>query len=114
MPYRNRADVLACKRRFYVRHYVRERERIDVSKRKLEDWFDSFKATQHCSLCPETHPACLDFHHRDPVTKEFDISQAVHRRRMSATRILKEIDKCDVVCANCQRKAHWKAKDVAA
>ena len=58
-----------------------------------------------CIRCGETHPACLDFHHRDgKTTKEGNIAEI---RRFSYARIYAEIAKCDVLCANCHRKHHW-------
>ena len=56
-----------------------------------------------CAKCGENDPSCLDFHHRDPDTKEGDIGKI---RRYSMKRLLAEIAKCDVLCANCHRKHH--------
>ncbi len=57
-----------------------------------------------CSRCEESDLACLDFHHRDGgETKEGHIG---YIRRFSIERILAEIAKCDVLCANCHRKHH--------
>lgn len=65
-------------------------------------WLKEYKKTLKCSRCPENHPRCLDFHHRDPSEKEQVISEAV--RNFSLVRLKKEIDKCDVLCSNCHRK----------
>lgn len=46
-------------------------------------------------------PYVLDFDHRDPSTKKFNI--AMHVRQVSRQRLLAEIEKCDIVCANCHR-----------
>jgi hypothetical protein len=44
----------------------------------------------------------LDFDHRDPQEKEFCISSALSTvPRLK--RLRKEIDKCDILCANCHR-----------
>lgn len=59
-----------------------------------------------CMLCGETHPACLDFHHRDPSAKEGTIARLV-AKNVKLDRVKAEIEKCDVVCANCHRKLHW-------
>jgi len=56
-----------------------------------------------CRICGEKDPACLDFHHRDPTTKEGHIGEF---RRFGAARLPAEIAKCDVLCANCHRKFH--------
>ena len=46
----------------------------------------------------------LEFHHREPTQKEFSISRKGHCR--SWERINKEIQKCDLLCANCHRELH--------
>lgn len=46
--------------------------------------------------------AALDFHHRDSGTKEFAISAF----RGSWTNLLAEVEKCDLLCANCHRVRH--------
>ncbi len=56
-----------------------------------------------CARCPEKDLACLDFHHRDRSDKLGHLGVV---RRFSKARILAEIAKCDVLCANCHRKHH--------
>ena len=73
-------------------------------------WFDEYKSTLKCKECPENNPACLDFHHRDPSKKEVTLGDAV-RMGWSKERTLKEIEKCDVLCANCHRKLHYNEKN---
>ena len=49
--------------------------------------------------------AALDFHHRDPQTKNFQIDL----RSFSNTNLdtlKEELDKCDLLCANCHREIH--------
>jgi hypothetical protein len=46
------------------------------------------------------HPYQMDFDHRDPLTKEFNLT-AGHAMLMSRPRLLAEVAKCDIVCANC-------------
>lgn len=62
-----------------------------------------YKASHGCS-CGEDHPACLDFHHMDS-DKEVNVSDAI-RCGWSINRLMKEIQKCIVMCANCHRKLH--------
>jgi hypothetical protein len=59
--------------------------------------------TDGCSRCDEDHPAALDFHHIDPATKSFNLNRA---GRHSDAKVLEEIAKCIVLCANCHRKEH--------
>jgi DNA-directed RNA polymerase subunit RPC12/RpoP len=43
----------------------------------------------------------LEFHHRDPTEKDPKWS-----RGWNITRLRKELDKCDLLCANCHREVH--------
>jgi Fe-S oxidoreductase len=73
-------------------------------REKLRQWFNDLKATLSCQYCGETCPQALDFHHRDPATKRFNLSAQLES--FSRKSIEAEIAKCDVVCANCHRKLH--------
>jgi hypothetical protein len=46
--------------------------------------------------------AALEFHHRDPSTKLFGISDGGQTR--SWNRVKVELDKCGLLCANCHRE----------
>ena len=72
-------------------------------------WFAQLKKNLCCSRCPENHPACLIFHHRDPQNKLTEVSVMV-RKGCSLDNIIKEIEKCDVLCANCHAKEHFNNK----
>lgn len=58
-----------------------------------------------CMDCGQSfHPWQMQFDHRDPSQKKFNIATAVHwtyQARYSKEAILEEIAKCDLVCANC-------------
>lgn len=61
-----------------------------------------YLSTHPCVDCGESDPIVLEFDHRDPSKKSFTIgSQARHKGRDS---LMKEIEKCDVRCANCHRR----------
>jgi hypothetical protein len=58
-----------------------------------------------CTNCGfEGCPAVFDFHHRDPSEKEQGVGKLFSR---SWSRIKEEIDKCNLLCANCHREEHW-------
>lgn len=46
----------------------------------------------------------MHFHHRDPATKIFKISEGAYRQ--SRAKILAEIEKCDLLCGDCHRAEH--------
>ena len=57
--------------------------------------------TAPCIDCGGKFPAvCMDFDHI--ADKEFNIGDA-RANGSSLTRVLKEIEKCELVCANCHR-----------
>lgn len=49
----------------------------------------------------------LEFHHLDPNSKEFGISEKGYTRSWKA--IKKELDNCQLLCANCHREVHAKS-----
>lgn len=55
-----------------------------------------------CGL--EGSPWVFDFHHRDPSQKEWSWG---NKRTSSWTTLKEEIDKCDLLCANCHRTRHY-------
>ena len=64
-----------------------------------------------CEICGFEYngenAACFDFHHENPEEKEYNSSTAIRLRREKA---LKELEKCQLVCANCHRLIHYKTK----
>lgn len=72
---------------------------------KRKKLFKEYKKTLKCQRCGENHIACLDFHHKNPAEKDFQIG--VGYCSNSIKRIKEEIAKCDVLCANCHKKLHY-------
>ena len=76
-------------------------------------WIDrKFKAVEllggKCSICG--YNKCLDaleFHHLDPSKKEFAFNKM---RLISWPRMIKELKKCILLCANCHRETHYQEK----
>lgn len=57
-----------------------------------------------CSFCGYNKCiASLDFHHTDPKEKGFPLNKMY---RHSKEEIIKELDKCILLCANCHRELH--------
>lgn len=95
------------RRNWYARNQKAAKVAVRQRKREIRSWFEEYKSRLKCERCDEAHPACLEFHHREPDEKEIVISKALDWG-WSVERILSEIAKCDVLCANCHRKQHWK------
>ncbi len=61
-----------------------------------------------CSDCGIVYPTCvMDFDHKDRSEK---INSVSHMLRDPLDCIMKEISKCDIVCANCHRIRTYKYK----
>jgi len=88
-------------REVYAERQRRKREEIRayVAKVKVE--------RGGCQECGEMHIGALDFHHRNSNEKEIGPTD-FSRDKWSYKRIDQEIAKCDVLCATCHRKLHWK------
>ena len=100
-----------CHALYRREHYIKNRaeiiQRIAERQEELYQFILGYKVSHGCIICGESHPACLDFHHRDPSVKEINVTKAVERG-WCVERIMREIEKCDVICSNCHRKLHWK------
>jgi hypothetical protein len=86
--------------------------RSDQSKARrqlLQVWLDGFRAASKCERCGLNHAAALDFHHRDPIEKDIDVTKAI-RNRWSLERMKAEIAKCSVLCASCHRIVHYEIR----
>ena len=57
-----------------------------------------------CKKCGEKRSYVLDFHHINPQEKSATINHLI--KSGSEQTLLTEIDKCDVLCANCHREFH--------
>jgi len=62
-----------------------------------------------CVRCGyDKSPEVLEFHHKAPTKKDFNISSKGHCR--SWERVSEEIKKCVLLCANCHREIHIEMK----
>lgn len=103
------------KRKEYQRVWKRAHPRTKSSHRKSRAdryvWYHSIKAGLVCILCGEPHPACLQFHHRIPAEKKYDVAAMINAL-YAKKRVLEEMAKCDVLCANCHSKMHYRGPDI--
>lgn len=63
-----------------------------------------------CTCCGEKDLRVLCFHHRNPEEKVMNIS-VMQSKLYSMDRLLAEIAKCDVLCANCHSKVTYDASN---
>ncbi len=104
MPYKDKEKRLECRRKWYAENKDSEKAHVIKRKNEIRKWFQEYKKSLKCSKCGEDHPATIDFHHRIG-NKENGISKMVGDG-YSIERIKEELEKCEVLCANCHRKVH--------
>jgi len=97
-------EELSPYQRYYYKNREEERQRTKERTKELKKWFKEYKKNFECKNCDEDHPACLDFHHTGE--KDSGVTELVSRKNTSKKRIKEEIEKCEVLCANCHRKLH--------
>lgn len=110
MPYKEitperRVKLRENYKRYYDAHPEFHLARRKASQKSNADYIDSFKVV--CKDCGNTDARVLDFHHKDESTKVFTLAS----RRVAGyakDKIKQEIDKCEVLCANCHRIHHWE------
>jgi hypothetical protein len=106
--YWNHHEEQKRKQKEYWELHREERNTYQRNKlKKISLWLMEYKSHLKCELCPESHPATLDFHHKNPKEKDVNIARLVSDRK-SIDYIKSEIDKCRVLCSNCHRKLHWE------
>lgn len=88
---------------WYARNKTAHIKNVADGKKEARQWFRNYKQTLTCSRCPESNPVCLDFHHKH--SKDNNVATMVSQGA-SIGKLIKEIAKCEVVCANCHRKIH--------
>lgn len=106
MPYKNKVQQKEAQRR----HYLTNKQKYAASRSKNKSaraaWVQEIKSKLQCKSCGFKDWRCLDFHHRNPSEKFKGICLMV-RDGYSEDAILAEINKCDVLCANCHNEHHY-------
>lgn len=99
MPYKDKTKLAASRLKGTKKSADRRRAALD-----------SIKLAAGCAECGYRKvAAALDFHHPDPDSKEFSPGNAVARYGMD--RILREVEKCIVLCCRCHRELHDAEND---
>ena len=116
MPWKDKSKYKSEAYREYMRNYQRswhQKNKVQRLAHALERkeymraFYNQLKENLECAYCGENHPATLQFHHRDPQKKDFNLSAAV-RDGYGVGRIKREVAKCTVLCANCHAKLHYE------
>lgn len=95
-------------KKWYMSIPENRRKAFDTENRRINKFIKSLKSP--CIVCGESEPVCIDFHHIDPATKEFDVTL---KRTRAKAKILAEAAKCVCLCSNCHRKFHAGLLDIS-
>jgi hypothetical protein len=97
----------AASKLYYQRDSASYKARAKAGRKRARqrnrERLHEFLRANSCADCGISDFAVLEFDHRDSNAKLYDISYLA-RRGNSWAATLREIAKCDVVCANCHRK----------
>jgi len=85
------------RREYLIKAVAKRRKEI---RRKAVEYLGGKCSKCEYNKCIEA----LEFHHKNPTEKDFNISKKGHCR--SLARVKSEIEKCDLLCANCHREIH--------
>ncbi len=101
------SQCVECQKEYRRKHYQLNKQKyIDKAKfwsDKFSVWWREYKEQFVCDRCGESDSVCIDFHHIND-DKDMGVAQLVAHGNKK--RILKELDKCIPLCANCHRKEH--------
>lgn len=78
---------------------------------KAKDYLDALNVDAQCAVCGEADPIVLDWHHKDPAEKLFNISNSW--RSYGLEKVASEVAKCVRLCCNCHRRAQAGIIDVS-
>jgi len=84
---------------------TQRREWVRVKKKVVSEKIYEHLGYDGCVVCGNTDQRVHCFHHRKPQDKDFEISQHL-RKNHNLDKILREVDKCDLMCRNCHAIIH--------
>jgi hypothetical protein len=88
-----------CRQCEVIRVNAHRRQRARQTRKIVFDYLREHP----CVDCGEVDIAVLEFDHRDRATKELPVA-ALIVQGYKLERVMAEIEKCDVRCANCHRR----------
>jgi hypothetical protein len=101
MSYKDPEKQKQAQHESYLRHRQKVIESSALSRQKRIQKLNQLKQDPCVDCNNKFPPYVMDFHHRDSSEKLMSVANAM--LRWGWDRILKEIEKCDLVCANCHR-----------
>ena len=92
--------------KWYSKKENREKQIKGIKERskKNQQWLNTYKKDKKCEICGQSHISTLDFHHKNPNKKEDNVVAYINC--YSIQRLQEEINKCEILCANCHIIKH--------
>jgi hypothetical protein len=86
-------------------HRARVKQRLKAARVAARAYVAAILGQSRCVYCGESDSKVLEFHH---VKRKRNSVSKLAAGGASPERIQREIDRCEVVCANCHRRLHWR------
>jgi hypothetical protein len=84
-------------------YLIRAKTNVIGSIKRNQQFIQDYKNSHPCADCGTQYPYyVMDFDHREANTKVSSIARLVGDNR-SKKKLLEELEKCDLICANCHR-----------
>lgn len=111
MAYKDPEQARLCNQRWYRRNAEKQKLNVKRRKQKLKKDFYEYKLKNPCRHCGESDPACIEFHHIDPQTKDIEPSNLVRVRGWAIEKVIEHLEStCIPLCSNCHKKVHRDLK----
>jgi 5-methylcytosine-specific restriction endonuclease McrA len=107
VAYKRKSDQRIAASRHYDKNkaaYKMAAKRHDkIKAEQIRSYVAGYLSRHPCLDCGEPDPIVLEFDHRVRNSKVFNIGDAI-QKGFALTKVVAEIEKCDVRCANCHRR----------
>ena len=108
MAYRNIEEGRAKTREHYRNNKDSYKARSKTARQKHKEYVRTIKEQTPCADCGQKYHYCvMDFDHRPGEEKYKEVCKLTSS---SFRKLKEEIDKCDIVCANCHRQHTFKRR----
>lgn len=88
----------------YCSSQCKSKQNVIIYRKRIKEKAVAYKGSC-CEVCGyDRYVGALQFHHRDPSKKDFSISKSGNCHTWENVKA--ELDKCDMLCANCHAERH--------
>lgn len=112
MPWKNKEKQRECHKKYYEANKDKVLSQVKEANKKLrargKEFLFNYLQEHPCVDCGEADPIVLEFDHVRGE-KIGDLKKMMYS--YSIQNLQKEIEKCEVRCANCHRKATYKRRN---